>query len=146
MKTKSKIWLPCIAIPLGGLIMLGLTFFAYLLVYLSIESIFFSANPSAMDTGLVRRGFMLFTVVVYFLLEQTKTPKLLKSVILVGPFAMVLVTIFLQYYRQLSMALLISAILTAFGLALVKITKRPWYYYLAIAVAVCGALFYGWPR
>ena len=146
MKTKSKIWFPWIAVPLGGLLVLGLTFFGYLLVYLSIEALFFSANPQAMDTGLVRRGFMLFIVVVYLLLELTKIPKLIKAVILVGPYAMLLVTIFLQFYEQLSAALLITVILTAFSAGLVKITKRPWYYYLALGVAVSGALFYGWPR
>lgn len=146
MKKTLSNWVPVIAVPLGGLLMLGLTFFGYLLVYLTIESVFFASDPQSMDTGLVRRGFMVFIVLVYLLIEKTKLPKLLKATIMVGPYAMVLVTIVLQYYNHMPVALMFVSIFVALSLFIIRLTKRPWFYYYAAGIAILAGLFYGWPR
>lgn len=146
MKKKQSSLLPVIVIPLGGLFMLALTFFGYLLVYLAIESIFFSNDPQQMNTGLVRRGFMAFIVIAYLLLEQTKWPKLVKATIMVGPYAMVLVTIILQFYENMGIALLFVSIFVALSFLVFSKMRKSWFYYYASLIAILAGMFYGWPR
>lgn len=125
-----------IIIALGGHLMLGFAYFGYLLVYLTIESLFFANNPQLMDTGLVRRGFSLFIFIVYLALEWTKLPKLIKAIIMVGPYAMALITIILQFYENMMTAMMLVAVFVGLSFMVFYKTKQPWFYYYAALFAL----------
>jgi len=144
-KNVSK-WLPIITIPLGGILMLGLVFLSYLAVNMVVENWVYGGNPQLVRVDVLRRGFALFVMLLYFTLEWTKWPDWIKATILIGPFTMMLVTIVLQYYQNIMMALLGVSLLVIISVLIIRRTRRPWFYYYALGWSVLAALVYAWPR
>ncbi len=133
-------------IPLGGTIMLGLVFLGYLALNIFTETVIYGGNYKLVKVDLLRRGFAIFAILVYFVLEWTKWPQWVKAVILVGPFTMLLITIVLQYYQNMILALMGVGLLVIISILIIQRFKKPWFFYYAIGFSVLAALLYGWPR
>jgi hypothetical protein len=144
-KNVSK-WIPIMVIPLGGILMLGLVFLSYLALNMVVENWVYGGNPQLVRVDLLRRGFALLVMLLYFTLEWTKWLDWIKATILIGPFTMVLVTIVLQYTQNSMMAVLGVSLLVIISILIIRRIKRPWFYYYAIGWSVLAALVYAWPR
>lgn len=146
MNKAVKTGLIVLSVSLGGLLALGLTYLTYFAVTLLIESTLYSTHPQAMPMDLIRRGFALFIVALYLLCDRLRWPHPVKATLMIGPYAMILITIMLQFYRNLPLALGLCAVLVGISAVVFWRQKRPWVYGYAAAFSVVMALFYGWPR
>ncbi|MHB8962778.1 MAG: hypothetical protein ACYC5K_06445 [Saccharofermentanales bacterium] len=141
-----SILLPAVVVPVAGLFVLALCYALYLGFYLTIESTLYSENPSMMPTGMVRIVFTVILFVLGLLLLFTRWPDLLKVILLIGPMAMLIITSVMTNYLQLPIAAAIVSVIVLGSLFLVYFFKRPWFYYLGIAVAATAGIYYAWPR
>jgi hypothetical protein len=146
MKKKPSNWIPIVVIPLGGIVMLGLVFLGYLALNVFTETVIYGGNYQLVKVDFLRRSFAIFVMLVYFTLEWTKWPDWIKATILVGPFTMILITIILQYYQNMTLALMGVSILVIISVLIIQRVKKPWFYYYAIGISVLASLLYGWPR
>ncbi|MHB1455160.1 MAG: hypothetical protein ACYCYM_14575 [Saccharofermentanales bacterium] len=141
-----SILLPAVVVPVAGLFVLALCYALYLGFYLTVESTMFAKNPSMMPTGLVRIVFTLILLVLGLLLLFTKWPDLLKVILLTGPMTMLIITSVMINYLQLPIAVAAVSVIVLASLFLVYFFKKPWFYYLGIAISVVAGIFYAWPR
>lgn len=131
---------------MGGLFLLGLTYLSYFAVTLAVEALIYSTNPQAMPMDLVRRGFALFIIFVYVLIDRLRWSSPIKATLMIAPLSMALITVVLQYYQNMILALSLCAVLVGILTFVFWKQKRAWIYFYAIAFSVVMALFYGWPR
>jgi hypothetical protein len=129
MKKKPSNWLPIVMIPLGGMIMLALVFLGYLALNIFTETVIYGGNYQLVKVDLLRRGFAIFAMLVYFATEWTKWPDWIKATIMVGPFTMVLITVVLQYYQNMTLALAGVALLVIISIVILQRLKKPWFFY-----------------
>lgn len=138
--------IPLIAIPLGGLFMMALTFVVYALLFNLLETWFFPNNSLGFPADTFRRNFALTLVLLYLLLMRGRLPDLLKAILLTAPLSTVIITVGHAFYMRPTVsisAMFVTVILC--GLLLLRF-KKPWVYYYAGAVASLVALVYAWPR
>lgn len=145
-KTARSIGLPILSITLLGVLCLAASFFLYYGFVLIMERFVYADNPSQMSMGIVRITFTAVYAMLYLLLLKIKGCHLTKATLMVGPLGVVIVTLILSNYQQMTQALLIVSAFLIVVLALLRIFKKPWFYYYAVAVATMTALFYAWPR
>lgn len=138
--------LPAILIPVGGLIMMALTFVVYALLYNLLERSFFPNDPQSFPADIFRRVFAVILVLLYLLLLRTRLPELVKAILLTGPLAAATITLGFMQYQNPIISVMIMVLAGAICAVLLKLTKRPWTYYYAAAVAVVVAIFYAYPR
>jgi len=146
MPKKMHNGLIVLGVSVGGLFLLGLTYLSYFAVTLAIEALIYSTNPQAVPMDLVRRGFALFIVLVYVLIDRLRWSSPIKATLMIAPLSMALITVVLQYYQNMILALSLCAVLVGILTFVFWKQKRAWIYFYAIAFSVVMALFYGWPR
>ena len=143
--SRSKL-LPLVIIPVLGLFVLALCYAGYFAVYMFIESLFYSNNPTSVPAGIIRNSYTAFLIAVYFLLLRTKIRDLAKAIILFGPLTMLIIALILALYKTPLLAALSALVVTACCIYLLYRYKKPWFYYYAAALSVVAAIFYAWPR
>lgn len=141
-----SLWLPLLAIPIGGLITIALTLALYVGLYLSLEALFFANNPQGFPADTLRRWSTLALVGLYLLLLRTRLPELLKAILLTGPLAAVIITTgHALYIKPVVSIIAMFAMVIICGVLLYRY-KKPWIYYYAGAIAALIGLIYAWPR
>ena len=145
-KTARSIGLPILSITLLGVLWLAASYFLSYGFVLIMERFVYADHPSQMPMGIVRITFTAFFALLYLLLLKIKGWHLTKATLMVGPLGVVIVTLILSNYQHMTQALLIVSAFLIVVLALLRVFKKPWYYYYAVAVATMTALFYAWPR
>lgn len=145
-KTVKSIGLQILCITVLGVLCLAASFFLYLGFYLFNERFVYADNPFQMPTDQVRITFTALYALLYLLLLKIKGWHLTKATLMVGPLGVVIVTLILSNYQHMTQALLILSAFLVVVLALLRVFKKPWYYYYAVAVATMTALFYALPR
>lgn len=138
--------LPVLIITAGGLLALGICYLLFLLIYNAVESSFFAANPTALPAFLIRRIYALALLVLYLVVSRAKISDLLKSTILVGPLGFLTTTAILSFYEKPAWAAAVTVLIAAVSVFLVYRSKKPWFYYYAIAITVIAAVALAWPR
>lgn len=138
--------IPLFVVPIGGLIVLAMIYGVYLGVYLGLESIIKPSQLFVSRTDLFRSVFALIVIVVYLFVYRSKLGELPKAVLMIGPIAMLLITLIFRYYENLTLTV------SVFGLAVAGLSyllykdRKPWFFYYALGFAALLALLYGWPR
>ena len=137
---------PLIVIPLGGLLMMALTFVLYAVIYNLLESLFFPNDPLSFPAGAFRRAFAVVLVLLYLLLSRKSLSDLPKAILLTGPLSVVIITVGHALYENPAVSILAMFVAIALCGFLLYRFKKPWIYYYAGAVASLVALAYAWPR
>ncbi len=141
-----SLWLPLLAIPVGGLVMIALTLALYVGLYLSLEALFFANNPQGFPADTLRRWSTLALVGLYLFVLRTRLPELLKAILLTGPLAAVIITTgHALYIKPVVSIIAMFSMVIICGVLLYRY-KKPWIYYYAGAIAALIGLIYAWPR
>jgi hypothetical protein len=138
--------LPLVIIPFGGLLVLGICYLFYFLIYNIVEFLFFSTNPTSVPADMIRRAYALLLLVLYLVLLCTKISDTLKSTILVGPMGIVLTTTILAFYEKSAWAIAVTVVILAVSTFLLYRYKQPWIYYYAISITVLASVALAWPQ
>lgn len=138
--------LPLVVIPLVGLLALGVCYLLFLLANSLLDSLFFAANPQAAPVYIIRRVFALVLLVLYLILLRTKIPDLIKAAVLVGPLGFLTTTAILTFYQKPAWAVTVTAGIAAVSTFLVFKSKKPWFYYYAVAITILVSVLLAWPQ
>jgi hypothetical protein len=147
--TKSRfrsLAFPLIVIPLGGLLMMALTFLFFAVLYNLLEALFFANDPSSFPAGFLRMAYALVLVMLYLLLLRTKLSDLLKAILLTGPLAAVIIAMGHALYELPAVSIPAMFAVTAICGILLYRSRKPWVYYYAGAIGALVAIVYAWPR
>jgi hypothetical protein len=141
----SSIVLPLIVISIGGLLVMGLTWLLYGLIFNLLETLFYPDNPLAFPADIVRRVYAFVLLLLYLLLLRTRLSDLLKAVLIAGPLSTVMITVGFMFYEKpvISIASMIG-VAAVCGVILHR-SKKPWLYYYAGVLATLVAIAYAWP-
>lgn len=138
--------LPLLVITAGGILALGICYLLFLLINNLGESMFFSTNIQSAPVFIIRRVFAVVLLVLYIALFRTKVSELVKATILVGPLGFLTTTAILTFYQKPAWAIAVTVIIAAISAFLVFKSKKPWFYYYAIAITVLVSIALAWPR
>lgn len=141
----SSIVLPLVTISIGGLLMMGLTWLLYAMIYNLLESLFFPDNPMAFPADIVRRVYALVLVLLYLILLRTQLSDLFKAVLITGPLSTVLITVGFVFYEKPVISIASMIVVAAVCGVLLYRSKKPWLYYYAGVIATLIAAAYVWP-
>ncbi len=139
-------WLPWVIIPLGGLLVLGICYLLFLLTNHLARYLAVYINPSSMPPFIVRRVFAVVLMALYVVLLRTKFSDILKSTILVGPMGILFSTAMITLYQKPAWAIAVTLVILAVSIFLLYRSKKPWFYYYAVAIALVISAFLAWPR
>lgn len=145
-KSTCSALLASLLIPVGGIAVLAICYAGYLGVYLLIESVFFPNVPQSVPAGIIRIGYAIALVLLYFLLLSTKAHVLLKAILFIGPMATLQIAVILALYIVPVMAAVSVVVLASCCFYILHRHKSPWFFYYAEAMAVLVAIAYAWPR
>ena len=95
-----SILLPLVIIPVGGLVILGICYLLYAVVYNLVESLFFSNDPTSVPAGIIRQSYAVALVILYLVFLRTKVSDLPKATILTGPMATIIIAAILAFYQD----------------------------------------------
>lgn len=143
--SRSRL-MPFVIIPVCGLLVLAICYAGYFAVYMFIESVFFSNNPTSVPAGIIRNSYTILLLAFYFLLLRTRIKDLIKALILIGPLTMLVIAANLALYLNSVLAVTSTMAIAIFCSYLLYRYKKPWFYYYAAALSVVAAIFYSWPR
>ncbi len=139
-------FIPIITIVFGGLLMVGLVYFLYLITYLLLEFLFFKNNPNDFPMDYYRHAFSIFIFGLFLFFSFVHWPRLLKAIVFIGPLTMLFVTITLTFYETpffgFGINLLIGAVIVFINIR----SKSPWYVYFSFVFSLLVATFYAWPH
>ena len=138
--------LSSVLIPIGGLLVLALCYIGYFAVYMFIESVFFTNNPTSVPAGIIRNSYTIALIAVYMILLRTKLSDRFKAIILIGPMTMLIIAMILALYLTPVLAVISTMAIAACCFFLLYKYKKPWIYYYATGISVVAAIFYAWPR
>lgn len=138
--------LPLLVITAGGILALGICYLLFLLINNLGESMFFSTNIQSAPVFIIRRVFAAVLLVLYIALLRTKVSELVKATILVGPLGFLTTTAILTFYQKPAWAIVVTVVIAAISAFLVFKSKKPWFYYYAIAITVLVSIALAWPR
>jgi hypothetical protein len=141
----SSIVLPLVTISVGGLLIMGLTWLLYGLIFNLLESLFYPDNPLAFPADIVRRVYALVLVLLYLILLRTRLSDLLKAVLITGPLSSVMITVGILFYEKPVISIASIIAVAAVCGALLYQSKKPWLYYYAGVIAALVAITYAWP-
>jgi hypothetical protein len=141
----SSIVLPLVTIFIGGLLMMGLTWLLYGLIFNLLESLFFSENPMAFPAGIVRQVYALVLVLLYLIPLRTRLSDLLKAILITGPLSSVMITVGFVFYEKPVLSIAAMIVVAAVCGVLLYQSKKPWLYYYAGVIAALVAIAYAWP-
>lgn len=139
-------FLPLVIVPIGGLLALGICYLLFLWINNFLEFQLYSANPSEVPIYLIRRALAFVFLFLYFILLLTKAPDLIKATVLVGPLGFFTTTAILTYYQQPLLTAAVTVFIAAVGAFLVFRSKKPWFYYYAVAITIPVSIALAWPR
>jgi hypothetical protein len=145
----SKPWkqlLEALYLLILGFLVIVCCFIVYLMIYLSVEELFYHENVQLMPAGTLRISSCLLLVVVYFWVLKTKLSDFIKAFLLCGPLTVTNVTVVLTFYDKLYIAIPLVSIIFLTILGIVYKTKQSWYYYPIIVMSLIIGLLYAWPR
>lgn len=142
----TSILVPLILIPLGGLLILGLCYLLYGVIYNLVETAFFPNDPLLVPAGIIRNSYSVALIALFLALMRTKLSELLKSIILIGPLTTLIIAAILAFYDQPARAIAVTLIIAAACIFLLYKYKKPWIYYYATAITVLAGIAYAWPR
>lgn len=139
--------LSAVAVVIGGMILLNLTFM-FDFGFQSLLKFIFYRNTDLMMTVAWLPGFQhgLFVVLIGFiswLIFRTKWPTLIKAIYLPVPTAVVLVTVGILTYQWSIASYGISTILVLGTLYWFYRTKQPWLYYFSVIWVAIALLIMG---
>lgn len=129
-----------------GFLVIVCCFIVYLMIYLSVEKLFYHENVQQMPAGTLRISTCLLLVVVYFWVLKTELSDFIKAFLLCGPLTVTNVTVVLTFYDKLYIAIPLVTIIFLTTLGIVYKTKQSWYYYPIIVMSLIIGLLYAWPR
>ena len=138
--------LPLLVVTTGGILALGICYLLFLLINNLGESMFFSTNIQSAPVYIIRRVFAVVLLVLYIALLRTKVSELVKATILVGPLGFLTTTAILTFYQKPAWAIVVTVVIAAISAFLVFKSKKPWFYYYAIAITVLVSIALAWPR
>ena len=138
--------LSSVLIPIGGLLVLALCYIGYFAVYMFIESVFFTNNPTSVPAGIIRNSYTIVLIAVYLILLRTKISDRFKAIILIGPMTMLIIAVILALYLTPVLAVISTMAIAVCCFFLLYKYKKPWIYYYATWISVVAAIFYAWPR
>lgn len=138
--------LPLLVVTTGGILALGICYLLFLLINNLGESMFFSTNIQSAPVFIIRRVFAVVLLVLYIALLRTKVSELVKATILVGPLGFLTTTAILTFYQKPAWAIVVTVVIAAISAFLVNKSKKPWFYYYAIAITVLVSIALAWPR
>ncbi len=138
--------LPLLVITAGGILALGICYLLFLLINNLGESMFFSTNIQSAPVFIIRRVFAVVLLVLYIALFRTKVSELVKATILVGPLGFLTTTAILTFYQKPAWAIVVTVVIAAISAFLVNKSKKPWFYYYAIAITILVSILLAWPR
>lgn len=138
--------LPLLVVSTGGILALGICYLLFLLINNLGESMFFSTNIQSAPVFIIRRVFAVVLLVLYIALLRTKVSELVKATILVGPLGFLTTTAILTFYQKPAWAIVVTVVIAAISAFLVNKSKKPWFYYYAIAITVLVSIALAWPR
>ena len=138
--------LPLLVVTTGGILALGICYLLFLLINNLGESMFFSTNIQSAPVFIIRRVFAVVLLVLYIALFRTKVSELVKATILVGPLGFLTTTAILTFYQKPAWAIVVTVVIAAISAFLVNKSKKPWFYYYAIAITVLVSIALAWPR
>lgn len=136
---------PLIAITIGSLLMMVLTWLLYGLIFNMLEAVFYPDNSLAFPAGLVRQTYAIVLVLLYVILLRTRLSDILKAILITAPLSTVIITAGFLLYEKPVISVAIMAVIAAASGALLYLFKKTWYYYYAGVIAVLIALAYAWP-
>lgn len=139
-------FLPLVVITFGGLLALGTCYLLFLSINHLARYLVVYINPSSMPPFIVRRVFALVLMALYLVLLPTKLSDILKSTILVGPMGILFSTAMITLYQKPAWAVAITVVILAVSIYLLYKSKKPWFYYYAVAIALVISVFLAWPR
>ncbi len=137
--------LPLMIIPIGGVLALGICYLLFLLSNNLIELLYVSTDPGAAPVYIIRRVFALLLLVLYLALLRTKVPDLVKATTLVGPLGFLTSTAILTFYQKTVWAVAVTVAIAAVSAFLIFRSKKPWFYYYAVAITVLASIALAWP-
>lgn len=140
-----SIWAPLLVIPLGGVVVMALSFLLYALVYNLLESVFFPNDPLSFPAGLVRNTFAVVLVLLYLIICRLRLPDLLKAILLIGPVATVIVASILGFWDRPAVFIPLMLAIPAVCAVVLYRARKPWTYFYALAIATLVAIRYAWP-
>jgi hypothetical protein len=148
MKKKSftSILIPLIIIPVGGILILGVCYLLYGVIYNLVETAFFPHNPTLVPAGIIRNSYSVALIALFLALMRTKLSDLLKSIILIGPLTTLIIAAILAFHEQPILAIAATVVIAVVCMFLIYKYKKPWIYYYATAITVLAGIFYAWPR
>lgn len=138
--------LPLLVVSTGGILALGICYLLFLLINNLGESMFFSTNIQSAPVFIIRRVFAVVLLVLYIALLRTKVSELVKATILVGPLGFLTTTAILTFYQKPAWAIVVTVVIAAISAFLVNKSKKPWFYYYAIAITILVSILLAWPR
>jgi len=137
--------LPLVIVPIGGLLALGICYLLFLLTNNLTDSLFFPNNPQAAPVYIIRRVFALVLLVFYLFLLRTRASDIVKATVLIGPLGFLTKTAILTFYQKPAWAVAVTVIIAAISALLVYRSKKPWFYYYAVAITVLVSVALAWP-
>lgn len=142
---RHPVWI-LIILGLGGLLIIALTWFFYLLVFQTIETLFYASDTLRVPVDLIRQGTAIGLTLVGYLVMRSKANALFKALIIMSPISMVLVTLLFRVYMNPTALILTIIGFTGVLVAAIKLTKLPWFFYVAVGLSILVSTIYAWPQ
>lgn len=146
MKKRTKIILHGAVILLLGLVELGFFWLIYLGLYLGIEKIYYSNNPTSFPADQLRSIASIILYIVYGVLLFLDIPKHIKAILSVAPNAVIVMMIILSFYTVPLLFVGLTLIFCFISIMFMIKQKTTWQFYFAFGYGVLLGLIYAWPR
>ncbi len=140
------ILLPALAVVIGGMLLVALSWLLYYGIYMFFETVFFPTDPQSVPADQIRTGSAVVLFLFYLVVSRLRMPAVVKATLFVAPLTMMLITIVLDLYMRPLAAAAVFAALVAGSIFIVVRFRRHWLFGLAIAMSVVVSLLYAWPR
>lgn len=138
--------IPVLVVLVGGTFFVALSWLAYYGIYMSVETLFYSADPTQTPTDSIRNASALALVIVYLAFTRLKSPELVKATVLVAPMTVILITIVLALYSKPIYAIPLFLAIVGGCVFVLYRSKKAWFFYYAVAISIVLSLLYAWPR
>lgn len=135
-----------VIITIGGLLALGICYLLFLITNHLARYLVVFINPSSLPPFIVRRVFAVGLMALYLALLRTKLSDIIKSTILVGPMGILFSTTMITLYQNPTWAIAVTLVILAVSIFLLHRSKKPWFYYYAVAIALIASFALAWPR
>lgn len=142
---RHPVWI-LIILGIGGPLIIALTWFFYLLVFQSIETLFYANDTLRVPVDLIRQGTAIGLTLIGYLVMRSKANAVFKALIIMSPISIVLVTLIFRVYMNPTALILTILGFTGVLVAAIKLTKLPWFFYVAVGLSILISTIYAWPQ